>query len=633
MMKFYLFFVFISLSFQQTVRAQTYTWTGDGDGYFWYDPQNWDQGTTPLQNGIGTVVIPSGVEVHSTSIINFKAGEFTGGGTLINNGSINVIHDSETNSTKTFSNIYIENNGPIHFFKTEGITNNEPVFLNEGAIIKTNSQQNTLLLDDMNISFSSSTPGKLEIFSPFNKTGQEDVFIDVETVICCYEFRVEGGSLLLEPSTENSIYGPDLFISGNASLIFSGKNKFTSSNGVDTRMEGINDGYLEIKNNGNEHPSIDVTVFFEVEGITTLKDVTFDGGGTFRVQKNNLVITGEEDITLDNVDIWVQSVTGTAMLGVGNAFNIHLLNGSRISGSGDFFLDGASILGSGSGEERFIVTGNLSVLNSTIEHQFNGINFRNYGITQLNNGRIVMDDNSIFYNHYFQDLEFPELVEFGEVLGSGTLRFPSFSSAADLNNGIFNPSPGTAKLSTVNYNQSATAKLLIDINGLNPITDFDVIENAGETNFEGSIEVNLTYAPSIGNEFMVLTSNTALNNCDPVSTTSANYDGFEYVFDVICNTDNITLKVSEIVLSVSELELNDTFSYTLTPNPANAELTLSIDAVPGDLENLKLQIYSLLGQKVKQVSVSANGKKTISISNLQSGIYLTQLRNGEGVLS
>ena len=157
MMKFYLFFVFISLSFQQTVRAQTYTWTGDGDGYFWYDPQNWDQGTTPLQNGIGTVVIPSGVEVHSTSIINFKAGEFTGGGTLINNGSINVIHDSETNSTKTFSNIYIENNGPIHFFKTEGITNNEPVFLNEGAIIKNNSQQNTLLLDDMNISFSSST--------------------------------------------------------------------------------------------------------------------------------------------------------------------------------------------------------------------------------------------------------------------------------------------------------------------------------------------------------------------------------------------------------------------------------------------------------------------------------------------
>ena len=86
----------------------------------------------------------------------------------------------------------------------------------------------------------------------FLSINSEDVFIDVETVICCYEFRVEGGSLLLEPSTENSIYGPDLFISGNASLIFSGKNKFTSSNGVDTRMEGINDGYLEIKNNGKK---------------------------------------------------------------------------------------------------------------------------------------------------------------------------------------------------------------------------------------------------------------------------------------------------------------------------------------------------------------------------------------------
>ncbi|MFT7073673.1 MAG: hypothetical protein ACJA1Z_001095 [Patiriisocius sp.] len=49
--------------------SQAHTWTGNGNGVFWSGPLNWDMGTIPLQNGEGTVIIPAGIEVLSTSAI------------------------------------------------------------------------------------------------------------------------------------------------------------------------------------------------------------------------------------------------------------------------------------------------------------------------------------------------------------------------------------------------------------------------------------------------------------------------------------------------------------------------------------------------------------------------------------
>jgi hypothetical protein len=54
------------------------------------------------------------------------------------------------------------------------------------------------------------------------------------------------------------------------------------------------------------------------------------GGGTFRIQEADLLITGNHDITLDNVDLQVQPVTGSAIMGTGNPFNIFLEYGARL---------------------------------------------------------------------------------------------------------------------------------------------------------------------------------------------------------------------------------------------------------------------------------------------------------------
>ncbi len=59
----------------------------------------------------------------------------------------------------------------------------------------------------------------------------------------------------------------------------------------------------------------------------------------------------------------------------------------------------------------------------------------------------------------------------------------------------------------------------------------------GDVNF--TVYVNNT----IGDEFIIYGSDNPLTNCQPVSTTSAVFNNFNYVFDVICNTDNITLRL------------------------------------------------------------------------------------------
>ncbi|MEX0996048.1 MAG: T9SS type A sorting domain-containing protein [Flavobacteriaceae bacterium] len=621
-------FLFLLLLLPFFSFGQTHTWTGNGDNYFWEDPLNWDVGTVPLQNGIGTVIIPTGAVVHTTTLIVFKQGLFTGGGTFNNNGALHIIHDSDVNSTKVFEDILIDMNGFLKIFKSPGINNNEPIYINEGAVIQTGGQSFDIEINGVDISFSSTIPGKLEILGPLIKTGNNDTYIDIEMLICCYNFNIQEGSLLIQPFNQNIILAPTIMIENNASLIFSGKNIFSGN----ASMEGYNEGYFEIKNNGTENPFISTTFFFSVEGILTIKDVTFKGGGTFRVQNADVIVTGEENITLDNVDIWIQPTTGTLTLGTGNPFSVNLINGSQIRNGGELFLNGANIIGSGSSaEEQLINSGVFTVLNSTIQHEFNGIYFKNIEILNLNEGAIILDDNSSFENHFYQDPDYPDYIEYGKIIGSGLFKFPEYNPANIHNNGIFDPSPGINNLNTINYSQNSTALILIDIDGTSP-GEYDTITNTGETNFEGGFIVNLNFEANIGDEFMVYTSIEALSECNPVSTTSAIYNGFEYVFDVICNDTNIVLKLNNIILNTEDNIITNT-PFFVIPNPAIEVITFEYPAsIFEDYDQLEIEIYTSLKQKIATIPLREK-TTTFDVSHLSSGVYFARLNSEERTIA
>ncbi|MDD5151897.1 MAG: T9SS type A sorting domain-containing protein, partial [Flavobacterium sp.] len=60
--------------------------------------------------------------------------------------------------------------------------------------------------------------------------------------------------------------------------------------------------------------------------------------------------------------------------------------------------------------------------------------------------------------------------------------------------------------------------------------------------------------------------------------------------------------------------------FRIYPNPSNGEFNISFDNSKG---NFSIEIYSLIGQKVYEKENTTN--KTISVPNLQKGIYLVRI--------
>lgn len=85
-----------------------------------------------------------------------------------------------------------------------------------------------------------------------------------------------------------------------------------------------------------------------------------------------------------------------------------------------------------------------------------------------------------------------------------------------------------------------------------------------------------------------------------------------------------TLKIMlNELLSVDESQLN---SFSLSPNPANNEITLTSPA-----SNIgQVEIYSAIGQRVIAKTYNAAGQVRLDISDLSTGVYLVRLQTTDG---
>lgn len=613
-MKTFLYFVSSFIFFSYSSFAQTHTWTGNGDNYFWSDSDNWDQGTIPLLNGVGTVIIPEGVEVHSTSEINFEYGEFTGGGTLINNGVINLINDSETETLKVFSNITIMSQADTNIYRSNGILNNDPIILNEGAVFFT-GHNGTFTLNGIGISFTSDLPGFLNINGDFTKTGIEDVVIDVEMKICCYDFTVSEGLLLIEPATSNIILGPFFDIHQDASLILKGNHIFAGNGGS---VNGNIEGYLEITNGPVDTPLITGSFFFDAEGILTLKNVTFQGNGFFHCRVN-VNLPESSTLTIDGPRFSNQEIFTTY-----SNSSIFLKNEGRFSNSDTLIIEGDSSI-SGLNNELFNNGGLVQILNNS-SFEISNINLTNSNTIDIKQGDFILNDDSSFENYYYFDDYGGWGEYYGEVLGSGTFKFPSYNPQTVNNNAIFSPEPGVTSINTINFSQNSTGFIKIDIDNL---TSFDTVINTGTTFFEGDFEVNLNFTPDIGDEFIVFQTGTEISNCSPELTTSTEYNNNTFIFDVICNPNNITLKLVEI-LAIEDYNLTD-YNFYIYPNPVSETAIFNISI--NDIDNPSVYIYNILGQNVYQMEIIRNSQPKFIRNNLPNGVYFAQLKSNSKLLA
>ncbi len=439
--------------------------------------------------------------------------------------------------------------------------------------------------------------------------------------ICCYTFLVAEGKLTINPSTVNTILSPYFDIPQGSSLILKGNTIFAGTGGL---VSGNIQGLLEITDSPTGNPSITGTFFFDADGEITFNNTRFQGSGIF-ISRVNVLIPENSTVIFDGFIFSNQQ-----NFKMEASSSVILDNGSEFSNTplGLIESNGGTIIGID--HQKLNNAGNINLLNGT---DFNTINLNliNSGVINIEEGNFIMGNNSLFENQYeyYQDPDFPEIIYeyYGEVVGSGTFIFPTYNSQTINNDAVFSPEPGITTLHTENFSQSTTGILKIDIESL---TNFDKIINSGTTYFEGDFEVALNYSPTLGDEFIVFQSDTPISSCNPVLTTTATYNNLNYVFDVICNTNTIVLKLSEI-LNTDEFLVSN-IDFYVYPNPVSDTFSFNLLTSLDSEKNITIAIFDVIGQVVREIDV----KKSTMIfnkKNLKHGVYFAQLKKNGTVLA
>jgi Secretion system C-terminal sorting domain len=129
------------------------------------------------------------------------------------------------------------------------------------------------------------------------------------------------------------------------------------------------------------------------------------------------------------------------------------------------------------------------------------------------------------------------------------------------------------------------------------------------------------------NQNNVTLTRTAISN-----VTNSNFSemsgGVEYYSPIVVGTPSTT--ENTICLSVSIEEQQDDFIITIYPNPFSTSTTIKFENVIG--ETYRLDVFNYTGKLVRSITNIADNQVTLNKENLNSGIYLVQLKNGSGLV-
>lgn len=618
-MKRLLFFSILSI-FCLTISAQTKTWIGPSGGYF-SNPDNWSPIGLPSSGN--DVIIPTGSNliIDGADIKSFSI-QGNAVAALTNSISFSEPSSVATDATVNWSHGYINgdsltNNGTFNIGEgnNRGLDGNT-MFINNG-IFNMNSDE-LLLLANVNHGFTNSSTGILNL----NAGGQITHMLG------------SGSGLLLNLGLINKRQSNGGFL-----ILASFQN--------DQGTINVENGTLDINSQNGDVPNaiLNGGVYNVSSGQTLIWHAGFDLSGT---------LTGQLDGTLEwSADINVASGNEAIFDFDGSGINWtsgSLLGGGTLSNMGDINLvSGGWGIGSQSTlkNEGFINFNNTGYLvlsgNSKLENTVGGIIYLNTGGqitystgsgTLLNSGLVKKQVSTDWFGMYatinnlpsgtFESetglLEFMNYAGTGTLSGNGSVKLPGGNTFE----GTISPGgfPGTLTQQG-NYTASANAILATEIYGPIAGTEYDVFTVQGTAILDGNIQVALNYAANLNDEFVILTANN-ITSCNLPATVTANYDSYAYTFDVFCNADNVTLKVSDIVLGTEEFILSN---VKLFPNPTNGSFTIDLGK---EFTDISVQIYDILGQMVSSEKYAS--AKTISEEIYASdGIYFVKVSTAKEV--
>lgn len=192
----------------------------------------------------------------------------------------------------------------------------------------------------------------------------------------------------------------------------------------------------------------------------------------------------------------------------------------------------------------------------------------------------------------------------GGDTGKGILTVPDFPVlAADLLS-----LQGTLKLQA-----SGSATAGVDYDTMQITGALDVINVTGAT-----LDVTGLYTPAVFTTIDIITTNTTVASEGSVVGPFANVVGLPAKWAVVINPGlgNKAQLVYDPSLGTDKFS---NFKFSVYPNPTSGQLNVSA------AQNIsKVELFNILGQRVQSEMVNAT-QKQLSISNLQSGVYLMEV--------
>ncbi len=362
------------------------------------------------------------------------------------------------------------------------------------------------------------------------------------------------------------------------SAIFSQSHTWTGNGG--------NNNWFNYENwDSGSVPSMESDVFipsgYTVEISTeaaTANSISIDGISTLIIG-NNLNLSDQISISMNSDINWLEGIISGGIIENNGLINIESLEYKKLI---DLTLENNSEIYINYSSEIKLSGG--CVINNTemgtIEILSNGgLAQEDSGNTVNNEGSIrkLVDENGSFGVFFMLfDMNNAGILEVEEnqqflFLGSnitlnnmetGVLKgFGAFDITSNFMN-VGTIAPGsedsTGTLEITNFlNLSPQARLEFDIAGIMD-GEFDVIDVAGFPNLEGDIVVNLAFAPSPGDEFPVLVASEIMS-CDFPELITAQFEGYNYTFEIICNSTSLVLKVVESISQ--QIDLNPGYQF------------------------------------------------------------------------
>ncbi|WP_026450876.1 T9SS type A sorting domain-containing protein [Aequorivita capsosiphonis] len=189
--------------------------------------------------------------------------------------------------------------------------------------------------------------------------------------------------------------------------------------------------------------------------------------------------------------------------------------------------------------------------------------------------------------------------------------------------------PGNNGVGTLTYNNTldfeATPDCIyqLEINGTAAGTEHDVFAITNKARLFGTLDIILGYNAQLNDEFVIITFPNR-NECELPAQVTATFGNGTYTYDVVCNSDNVTLKVIDIVLGVEDNQLSNAVLY---PNPTSGNFNIDLGK---SYSETNTTITNILGQVVAFERFANTNTLEINLQG-SPGIYFVNLKTAEGV--